>query len=247
MARITFAEESMDMSTFMTYKPPQNVQNVAQMGQELRKRFGRGSSCSLSEMLSKGMGLQDHQISQLNQFFTDNISKCQPSVRESDGGPTAGTIDWMLRGGTTCREWVLGEVAKRRRDDKIVDVTVEKVDDELGVVFGFAIVCKQDGEDYYDTQGDHITEDAMLEATAAFMSGDRVAKLMHEGDQAGQVVYGFPLTSEIAKAHGIETGRTGFLVGMRPDSEEILDKFRKGALTGFSIGGRRVSETIVEE
>src|SRR5690349_15438196 len=36
-----------------------------------------------------------------------------------------------------------------------------KVDSNLGIVFGFAIVCTKDGEDYFDLQSDNIPEDAM--------------------------------------------------------------------------------------
>ena len=50
---------------------------------------------------------------------------------------------------------------------------IKKVDEELGLVMGFAIICKIDGEPYFDTQGDHIPEDSMLKAatSAAFLPG----------------------------------------------------------------------------
>ena len=41
---------------------------------------------------------------------------------------------------------------------------VLKVDESLGLVFGWAIVCAENGNDYYDLQGDHIPESVMLEA-----------------------------------------------------------------------------------
>lgn len=125
-----------------------------------------------------------------------------------------------------------------------IDVEVKKVDRDLGIVFGYAIVCKINGEEYYDTQGDHIPEQAMLEATADYMQGERVAKVMHRGAPAGQVVYGFPLTEEIATALGMEVVKTGFVVGMKPDSEEVLNKFASGEFRGFSIGGRRIEEEV---
>lgn len=117
---------------------------------------------------------------------------------------------------------------------------VLKVDEELGLVFGFAIVCKQDGKEYFDVQGDHVPEDAMLKASADFMVKSRVAKEMHRGDQTGQVVFAFPLTTDIAKALGIETKTTGLLIAMQP-GEEALKKFKSGAYTGFSIGGKYVT------
>lgn len=128
---------------------------------------------------------------------------------------------------------------------KRFEVKVEKVAEELGVVFGFAMVCKEHGEDYFDTQHENVTEDAMLVSSFGYMQGDRVAKAMHRGRPIGQVVFGFPLTTDIAKALDIETDRTGFLIGMRP-RRDVLEKFRSGEFTGFSIGGTCSAYTEVE-
>jgi len=119
---------------------------------------------------------------------------------------------------------------------------VVKVDRALGLVFGFAIVCKQDGKDYVDLQGDLCPEDEMLAASAGFMQEARVAKEMH-GEEPGQgtVVFAFPLTGEIARALEITTKRTGLLIGMKPDAE-TLKKFADGTYTGFSIGGMALRE-----
>lgn len=77
-----------------------------------------------------------------------------------------------------------------------VEVTVCKTDAKLGLVFGYAIVCKSRNaagelEDYYDTgsedpddeeiYSDHITEKAMLDGVTEFMkSASRTATDMHE-------------------------------------------------------------------
>lgn len=121
--------------------------------------------------------------------------------------------------------------------------TVLKVDDSLGLVLGWAIVCKHEGEDYYDLQDDLIPESSMLEAAVDFMSGARTAKEMHKGEAIGSIVFAFPLTGEIAKAFGIETATTGLMVAMKP-SPDVLEKFKSGEFTGFSIGGRRIKDEI---
>lgn len=128
---------------------------------------------------------------------------------------------------------------------KALDVEVAKVDDSHGVVFGYAIVCKVDGDEYYDTQGDHITEAAMLGAAVEYMAGDRVAKLQHQGRRAGQVIFALPLTAEVAQALDLDAPRTGLIIGMRPDPP-MLTKFRSGELRGFSIGGSRIAEEVVD-
>lgn len=137
--------------------------------------------------------------------------------------------------------------AKKPSAARPLQVNVCKVDTSLGLVFGYAIVCKVGGEDYYDTgsadpdgavYSDHISEDEMLAATTEFMLTARVAKEMHDpADQPrGVVVHSFPLTTEIAKALDITADKTGWLIAMKPD-DAMLAKFASGELTGFSIGG----------
>lgn len=131
-----------------------------------------------------------------------------------------------------------------------INSTICKVDDTLGLVFGWAIICKQDGEPYFDTQGDYIPEASMLEAATDFMVNSRVAKDMHGGEEAvlpGSVVFAFPMTTEVAKAFGYNTTTTGLLIAMKPESEEVLAKFRTGEYTGFSIGGRRVLDEDITD
>lgn len=125
---------------------------------------------------------------------------------------------------------------------------VTKVDSALGIVFGWAIVCKKDGEDYYDLQGDHIPENAMIEAAADFMANSRMAKDMHGTDVdsilPGGVVFAFPMTEDIAKAFGISSSMSGLLVGFKPERADILEKFASGEYTGFSIGGTVSTEDM---
>lgn len=127
-----------------------------------------------------------------------------------------------------------------------------KVDEKLGLVLGFAIICKKNGKEYFDVQGDHIPEDSMLKAATDFMIHSRMAGEMHdrdennEVDEAGQVVFAFPLTTEIAKAFNIETPRTGLMIAMKPNDEAMLEKFRNGDFTGFSIGGDRLEDEDVD-
>ncbi len=112
-----------------------------------------------------------------------------------------------------------------------------KVDETLGLVFGFAAVSKVDGEDHYDRQGDHIPEHVILKGALKFAKGERVAKEMHKGESVGDVVFLFPLTTEIAKSLDIQTKTTGLLIAMQPDDPAVMKKFQEGTYTGFSIGG----------
>lgn len=125
------------------------------------------------------------------------------------------------------------------------DAKILKVDDNLGLVLGYAIVCKEDGEDYYDTQGDHIPEGAMLAASTEFMLGKRILGDMHKTAEGGTVVFAFPLTTDIAKAFGITIKKSGLIIAVKPETEEMLNKYRDGTYTGFSIGGQRITDEEV--
>lgn len=134
------------------------------------------------------------------------------------------------------------------------------VDAEHGLVFGFAIVCTKDGEDYYDlnidTDGlhkgkavpEHITEDCMFKAfvDAASTGSQMPGNDMHAGPDSGTYHALFPLTAEIAKALDITTSRTGLLCVYKPEPH-VLAKFKDGTYTGFSIEGARVGYEEVED
>jgi hypothetical protein len=126
-----------------------------------------------------------------------------------------------------------------------VQFTVHKVDDELGIAFGYAIICKKDGEDYFDLHGDHIPEKVMLKAASEFAAGYMPAHDMHIDEYAGQILFSFPMTEDIAKSLGIKTKTTGLLIGMKPD-KRMLKAMKDGKYTGFSIGFR-VYEKDLEE
>lgn len=146
--------------------------------------------------------------------------------------------DHAVELGASCPENYMGKI----------DAKVIKVDRALGLVFGWAIICKQNGQDYYDLNIDdggervpeHIPEPAMLKAATDFMENSRVAKEMHTGEETGSYVFAFPLTTDIAKAMGIVTKTTGLMVAMKPSDKTILDKYASGEFRGFSIGGQRV-------
>jgi hypothetical protein len=136
-----------------------------------------------------------------------------------------------------------------------LNVRIAKVDDELGVVLGWAIVCKVNGEDYYDLNIDqdgphagkrvpeHVPEPTMAKAGLQFVDSGAVGNEMHEGPDVGSYPFVFPMSSDaFAKLFGTDDvpPKTGLLVGYRPPSD-VLAKFKSGEYRGFSIEGRRIS------
>ncbi len=144
------------------------------------------------------------------------------------------------------------DMAKQVIDGEPGIVRIAKVDEQLGIVFGYAIVCKVNGEPYYDLNIDlsgkhvgqrvpeHIPEETMLKAATEFMQTARPGNEMHSGTDKGIFVCAFPLTTDIAKAMGIKTNVTGLIVGFKPPPD-MLEKFKNGTYKGFSIEGRRIA------
>lgn len=135
--------------------------------------------------------------------------------------------------------------------EKSFYANVLKVDSQIGVVFGWAIVSKIDNKPYYDLQGDYIPEETMLKSAYDFMNGPRVGGNMHrqQGGRpecVGKVVFALPLTSDIAKAMKIKCNKSGLIIGMKVNDPDVLDNFKNGTYTGFSIGGYRIKDDEVE-
>lgn len=127
---------------------------------------------------------------------------------------------------------------------------------ELGLVFGWGAVNEESEDEgaYFDVQGDHFTEYGLTKAAMEFMLKYRDLSDMHEADPTsplsdedgivpivkGKVVFCMPLTSDVKRAFDITCKKTGLLVAVKPDDPEVLEKFRDGRYTGFSVGGRRI-------
>ena len=136
------------------------------------------------------------------------------------------------------------ESAKTEPMTKRLECKVAKVDDSLGLVFGWAIICSEGGQPYVDTQDDWIPDQVMLKAATKFAKGNRQGGDMHRCED-GQIVHTMPLTADIAKAFEIECDKTGWMIAMQPDNPKTLEKFISGERTGFSIGGSRIKDTEV--
>lgn len=139
------------------------------------------------------------------------------------------------------------------------------VDEGLGLVFGYAIVCKVrndetgEFEDYYDLNIDadgvhkgervpeHITEEAMLDCSFDMAKAEVVpGNEMHAGPDVGRHIFLLPVTEDMAKSLDWVVKRTGLVVGYYPNDPDVLAKFKSGEYTGFSIEGARI-EYIEEE
>lgn len=125
---------------------------------------------------------------------------------------------------------------------------VSETQPEHRMVFGWAIVCTENGELYVDPEGVHVPEEVMFDAAVEFMINSRELQAMHKGKAVGSVVCAWPVTGETLAAMGHQQCvKTGLMVGVMPSSREVLQKFKSGEYTGFSIGGEaRIQEVEVQ-
>jgi len=133
---------------------------------------------------------------------------------------------------------------------KRYEVEILKADASLGLVFGRAIICTKGGKPYFDTQGDHVPDRSMIEASADFMENGAAVNVNHAGDDVGPVVFAMPYTKEVAKAFGLtdadpKKAWTGLMVAARP-TPGVLKRCVAGELKSFSIEGERVEHEVVE-
>ena len=99
-----------------SYKPPASAVSNAKRGLELRKEYGRGG---LSPAEAKSQGI-DSGVTRARKIASGKVSKhdvrrmsafnrhrknYRPEKKMPDGGPTAGTIAWLLWGGTSGVNW----------------------------------------------------------------------------------------------------------------------------------------------
>lgn len=99
-----------------SYKPPASAVANAKRGLALRKEFGRGG-LSPSEAKSHGIDsgvtrarkiasgkVSRHDVRRMS-AFNRHRKNYRPEKKMPDGGPTAGTIAWLLWGGTSGVNW----------------------------------------------------------------------------------------------------------------------------------------------
>ena len=105
-----------DAEVFEAYNPPQSAVNNAKRGLRLREKWGRGG-LSPSEARKQGIdsgvtrakkiasgSVSRHDVRRMS-AFNRHRKNYAPSKKKPDGGPTAGTIAWLLWGGTSGVDW----------------------------------------------------------------------------------------------------------------------------------------------
>lgn len=118
-------------ATARSYAPPAGARSAARRGLELRKEWKRGglsnaeagaqgigSGVQRASDLANGEKMSLSTVRRMHAFFERHQKNYAPGKKDDDGGPTAGTIAWLLWGGNAARSWARGIVEAAERDAK---------------------------------------------------------------------------------------------------------------------------------
>lgn len=116
---------SMRVSKADGYTPPEGVRSAAARGLELRAKWKRGgitnseaseqgigSGVQRATNLKNGDSISIETVRRMAAFFSRHQKNYRPDEKEADGGPTAGTIAWLLWGGNAGKAWAQGILSR---------------------------------------------------------------------------------------------------------------------------------------
>jgi hypothetical protein len=109
-----------------------------------------------------------------------------------------------------------------------IRMEVVRKSDELGIIWGYASVA-----DIEDLQGDTVPQAELVKAVYQFMQDYYAAAASirdNHGDEPAPVV----LVESTFHFVGM---KLRWYVGVKLNSEDLLESARKGEISGFSIGG----------
>jgi len=133
-------------------------------------------------------------------------------------------------------------------DDVDATCRVVKVDEKMGLVFGWALATSLDGGEtpHVDLQQDAIVgDDELIKIAAEFMEASAASDVMHDDSPDGKIVFCIPLTKAVTDALGIASKVHGLAIGMRP-SPETFARFVSKELNAFSIAGIGERELVAK-
>jgi len=187
-----------------SFAPTDAMRNNARRGLALREKYNRGG-LDASQAKSEGVGsgvarardiingnLSLDTVKRMYAFFSRHEKNYNPKKKMPDGGPTAGTIAWLLWGGSAGlafarrvlkQEDILKSYIKDITDSEVnsedilpnVKLPITKaVDEELKQVTYVAMI-----PDHTDLHGDYTSEAEVRKAKESFNKSMMRANLFH--------------------------------------------------------------------
>lgn len=216
--------------------PPKSAQNNALRGLELRKKWGRGGTdigVARARDLSNGKSLSESTIKRMASF-NRHRNNYKPDKRESDGGQTAGTISWLLWGGTSGIDWAIQKSKEFREERNRMSEKKEFKN------LGLNIEIKQDNDEMtfkaygattgnVDNGNDLIEKGAFYDVIQSAKNG-KMPKLLYQHDHK-KVVGVITDIYEDEKGLVVEGRFINTTLG-----KDTYEEVKSGAIDSMSIG-----------
>lgn len=122
-------------------------------------------------------------------------------------------------------------------------IPITKVDDELRIVWGWAYVNEEGGEQVVDVSETAISSGDMQKAAHGFVSNYRVGGAVHK-HRVGRVVDSIYFSKAVQDALGIDLGRVGWFIGFEVLDDAAWSGVKDGTYKAFSIGGEADEEQV---
>ncbi len=116
----------------------------------------------------------------------------------------------------------------------------QKSSDEKRLVYGWANVVIKKGETVTDHHDHTISIDEIQQAAHEYIINARVAKVMHEGVQIGEIVESFVFIKELRPAFKSTLDQEGWFIVMKIYDDETWERVKNGEFPDFSIGGTAI-------
>ncbi len=114
---------------------------------------------------------------------------------------------------------------------------IEKATPTGRYVSGWLSVVEKDGKRVEDTQGDLISMDELRKGMHDYMSGERIIKAHHRGEQIGRMIEMVIVDDDFVKAMGATTTKRGAWGTAEITDEDVQKSVRENKFSGFSMAG----------
>ena len=249
----------------MVYTPTEAMRNNARRGLALREKWNRGG-LDTSEANSEGVGsgvarardiingnLSLDTVKRMHAFFSRHEKNYQPSKRESDGGPTAGTIAWLLWAGSAGRAWTRNILRQEgilksytldisqedlNTEDDLIDMNLQinkAVEPMLKQVTYIAMRANS-----VDAHGDFTSADEVRKAKESFnkalLKNQTMSNLFHMFKTTEFDVIESYISPAEMTLNGEYVQKGDWLMTLQINTDKLWDMVLKGEVVGLSIG-----------
>jgi len=187
-----------------SYKPTQAMINNAKRGLALREKYGRGG-LDASQAKKEGVGsgvarardvingnLSLDTVKRMYSFFSRHEKNYDPKKKMPDGGPTAGTVAYLLWSGSAGFAWARSILKKegilKSYNKDITDLELNTEDELPGVKLPITKALDEELKqvtyvamipDHTDLHGDYTSENEVRKAKESFNKSMMRANLFH--------------------------------------------------------------------